>query len=274
MGNRRIHLLNMSAVALLIVMAGTLTGCEVHNWRGDGFRGRSDKFVYRDINRDDRITRPEWERRYGTVVNDPMIVWFDELDCEGDGVVTWAEYYHNLFLRRKSCSSRRGPFPSGIRSNDLRSGNSLGAVTLCETDSDLQRAMRSHREEELTQAQVENIEIECDAPVLGNPPYIGYIMGRCSSREDGAASKEKTFYSRVSIRNKNVDATISVVTLSIALASTELATSNGLTHLKTVSVPPNSTQVVTAWFSNQGAELAGTAEETLAKCDLRAALGY
>lgn len=257
----------------IMVMCSILTACEDHNWR-DGFRGRSDNFAYRDINRDDRITRPEWERRYGTVVNDPMIVWFDELDCEGDGVVTWTEYYHNLFQRRESCPARPGPFPSGFRRKDLRSGEILGAVTFCETDLDLQRAMRSHREEKLTQAQIENVEIECGALVPGKPPYIGYVMGRCSPREDSASSNEQAFYSRVSIRNKSVDATISVVTLSVALSSTESAESSSLKHLKTVSVPPNSAQVVTAWFSNHGAELAEAAEETLAKCELHSALGY
>lgn len=259
----------------LAVIAGCtiLTACEDHNWR-DGLRGRSDQFVYRDIDRDDRITRPEWERRYGTVVNDPMIVWFDELDCEGDGVVTWTEYYHNLFLRRKSCPSRTRPFPSGFRDNDLRSAIILGAVTICETDSDFQRAIMSHREEELTQAQIEGIEIECAAPVVGKPPCIGYVMGRCSTREDSASSKGQAYYSRVSIKNKNVDATISAVTLSIALSSAESAEANGLMHLKTVSIPPNSVQVVTTWFSNHGTELADAEEETSSKCELHSALGY
>lgn len=253
----------LAVVAICIV----LTACEDHNWR-DGLRGRSDKFVYRDINRDDRITRPEWERRYGTVINDPMIVWFDELDCEGDGVVTWAEYYHNLFLR-ESCPPRPDPFPSGVRQNDLRSGRTLGAVTFCEADSDFQRAVSSHREQNLTQAQIQGIEVACAAPVLGKPPYIGNVMGRCSASD----STKQAYYSQVSIRNKNVDVTISAVTLSVALNSAESANPDGLKHLKTVSVSPNSVQVVTAWFSNDSTELTDPGAEIL-KCELHSALGY
>jgi hypothetical protein len=252
----------------VVAVCSVLTACEDHNWQ-DGLRGRSDKFVYRDINRDDRITRPEWERRYGTVVNDPMVVWFDELDCDGDGVVTWSEYYHNLFLR-DPCPSRSGPFPSGFRDDDLRSRNNLGAVTLCDTDSDFQRGIRSHREEGLTQAEIEAVEIECAAPVRGKPPYIGDVMGRCSVGD----SKKQAYYSKVSIRNKNVDATISTVTLSVALTSAESAKPNGLKHLKTVSLPPNSVQVVTAWFSIDGTELADAQEETSSECELHSALGY
>jgi hypothetical protein len=203
-----------------------------------------------------------------------MIVWFDELDCDGDGVVAWEEYYHNLFLRRESCPLRPGPFPSGFRDDDLRSGTILGALTLCESDSDFQGAIISHREEELTQAEIQGIEIECSAPVLGKPPYIGYVMGRCSPREGSASSKEQAYYSRVSIRNKNVDATISAVTLSIALSSAQSAISNGPKHLKSVSVPPNSVQVVTAWFSNHGAKLADAEENASSKCELHSALGY
>src|SRR5690606_15099636 len=111
------------------------------NWR-DRFRGRSDQFVYRDINRDDRITRPEWERRYGTFINDPMIVWFDELDCERDGVVTWKEYHHSLFLMRP-CPPGPDPFPAGFRDENLRGSDRLSDVTFCEADEDFQRAIRS-----------------------------------------------------------------------------------------------------------------------------------
>jgi hypothetical protein len=249
-----------------------MAACEDHNWR-DGFRGRSDLFVYRDINRDDRITRPEWERRYGTVINDPMIVWFDELDCERDGVLTWKEYYHNLFLM-KYCSPGPDQFPSGFRDENLRSGNTLGHVTVCDADPDFQRAIRSHREKELARARIEGVEIQCAAPVLGRPPYIGYVMGRCSSREDGELSNEQAYYSRISIRNKNVDATVSAVTLSIALSSAESMELIDQKHLKAVSVPPGSVQVVTAWFSNDVAEPAGAEEGPSLNCELHSALGY
>lgn len=263
---------NCDITKFLAVLAASsvLTACDDHNWR-DGFRGRSDLFVYRDINGDDRITRPEWERRYGTVINDPMIVWFDEMDCEGDGLVTWAEYYDHLFQGRESCPLRPAPFPSGYRGNNLSSEEFLGAVTYCETNSDLNRAMKSHREERLTPTQAGNVEIECAAPVLGEPPYIGNIMGRCSPREDSPIPRESALYSRVSIQNKNDDTTISLVTLSVNLNATESA---DVVHLKTVSVPPKSEQVVTAWFSNNAAEKTATAQPEITKCELHSVLGH
>lgn len=254
----------------ILIACSLLAACEDHNWN-DGFRGRSDKFVYRDVNGDDRITRPEWERRYGTVVDDPMLVWFDELDCEGDGIVTWREYYHNLFRPLESCAARPAPFPSGSRSENAPARATLGAATLCDTQASFQSAMKSHREELLTRAEVQNVEVECRAPATGKPPYIGYVMGRCAQREDNPPSTDEALFSRVFVRNKNAETTISAVTISIELTSRDLPDANGLKHLKTVSIPPNSEQVVTAWFSDADPELART---IAVNCELHSALGY
>lgn len=257
----------------ILAICCLLTACEDHNWR-DGFRGRSDHFVYRDINGDDRITRPEWERLYGTVVNDPILVWFDELDCEGDGIVAWPEYYRNLFRSRERCPKRSGPFPSGSRSVGSLSPNILGAVTFCETDSDFKRALVSHREEPLTKTQERNVEISCGALVTGKPPNIGYNMGRCSPREGGPAPWKQALYSRISIKNNNADTTISVVTLSVALTSPEFADASQLDHLKTVTIPPKSEQVVTAWFLNNIGVPDINTQAELARCELHSAMGY
>jgi hypothetical protein len=128
-----------------------------------------------------------------------------------DGVVTWKEYYHSHFLMRP-CSPGPAPFPSGFRDENLRGSDTLSDVTFCEEDEDFQRAIGSHREKELTQDDIGGVEVQCAAPVPGKPPYIGYVMGRCSPREDGDSSNEQAYYSRISIRNENVDATISAVT--------------------------------------------------------------
>ena len=259
----------LATVAVCLLVAG----CEDHNWR-DGFRGRSDQFVYRDINGDDRITRPEWERRYGTVINDPIVVWFDELDCEGDGIVTWPEYYSNLFRPRKSCPKRSAPFPSGSRRGGHLSTETLGAVTFCGTDSEFLRAVVSHKEEPLSKAQASKVKIKCGALVLGKPPYIGNIMGRCALRENSRSSTELAAYSRISIENKNADTTISVVTLSIALASHESSDAGRPDHIKTVSVRPNSEQVITAWFSSDGKGVAKKGQTRIARCELGSILSY
>lgn len=254
----------------ILYACSQLAACEDHNLQ-DGFRGRSDKFVYRDINGDDRITRPEWERRYGTVIDDPILVLFDEMDCDGDGVVTWREYYRNLFRPQEACATETAPFAAGSRSENTYAPATLGATTLCDTQESLQSAMDSHREELLVPAEVENVKVDCSIPATGKPPYIGYIMGRCARREDDPQSTNKALFSRVFIRNNNPETTISAVTISIQLSSRDLLEANNVKHLKTVSIPPKSEQVVTAWFSDVDPELAPA---IAVNCGLHSALGY
>lgn len=85
--------------ACLIGLALVLAGCGrmMFAWQGP-----DPVFAGFDIDRDEIVSREEWERAYGTSALDEAVLDFDRADCNRDGRLAWEEYF-SLRFKEKHC---------------------------------------------------------------------------------------------------------------------------------------------------------------------------
>ncbi len=233
---------------LLAACSLLLSSCEDHNWR-DGMRGRSDFFVDRDFDRDDRITRAEWERRAGTQLWSPHVRRFDELDCDDDGILQWSEYYRGVFRSSTKCRVTDSHYPVASEPNGPVDRPVRYSATLCGPAGAYERTIHLHREEDISARQTELVTVKCEEPMLGNAPLTGLVRGRCTRDGVESSSTNRGVFVPIYIENTNEKATITLIKLGLSLGQTEDSTSEVSWHLKTVSVGPGSTQLIKAWIN-------------------------
>lgn len=90
-------LMSACVLALTLMLAGC--GRMVFAWQGP-----DPVFAAFDIDRDDAVSREEWERAYGTSALDDAVLEFDQGDCDRDGRLTWDEYFLVRF-REEHCQT-------------------------------------------------------------------------------------------------------------------------------------------------------------------------
>ena len=61
-------------------------------------------FMERDIDRDEEISREEWESAYGTNASTRAVLEFDWGDCNRNGRLTWEEYFR-VRVKRNRCQT-------------------------------------------------------------------------------------------------------------------------------------------------------------------------
>ncbi len=254
-------------IATLVIVTSTQVACEDHNWSGDGFRGRSDSFVGRDINGDDKLTRSEWEHAGGTLVNDPFLIWFDRMDCEGDGVVTWSEYYRHNWNKRNRCARIYRAYPSGIKDRNFDTQRRWQVPTFCSPREAIAESMKQHTESDVSSEQLDKVELACTEPAKGVPPVTGRVNNKCSIVPSTETPPTEKLFSDFSITNNNPNVTITLIRFSLTSEVQESEVAMEEKHIKTVLVAPNSTQTFRAWFES-GTSLARSNERS--SCTLEA----
>ncbi len=248
-------------IAMLVLASGAQVACDDHNWMGDGFRGRSDQFVYRDVNRDDKITRTEWERIGGTIVGDPYLVWFDQMDCEGDGVVTWSEYYRYNWYKRNRCARVSGPYPSGIKDRNFDTQKRWQSPTFCLPQAAFEESVNGHTEQDITPEQAIKVELACSKLAKGSPPVVGRVTNRCSVDTGAGSPTVEKLFSDISVINDNPDVSITLIRFSITSGMPGNIVGTEKQHIKTVVVAPNSAETFRAWFESD--EAVGSFDEQI-----------
>jgi hypothetical protein len=236
----------LKSLSVVTMATYALTGCEDHNWR-DGLRGRSNHFVFRDVNRDDEITRAEWERYMGTLINDPNVVVFDKMDCNNDGIVNWSEYYSYRF-KRQMCVNSVHPSSSESPELSFRSENRLYAPKFCVLGKSLRPIGTSHSEKPLSNVQFDAVIMTCTDINAETPPIFGRFNNQCSDSQNRVSRSDERFFSDISITNNNPDVIISMVTFRLETATRINGTPSKGAHIKTVSIEPNATMTIRTWF--------------------------